>query len=430
MKTFGERRIKIACLASPDGDWYKMNAIKSSAKKETYEKRAGTLIILLVEDNEEDFLIVRDLLQEADPERYVLEWVDTYEAGLTAIREQRHDLILMDYRLSNRTGLELLQETQSVSHRAPVIMLTGQGGYYIDVQAMEAGATDYLVKDRLNSDLLERAIRHAIERKRSNEALLMSEDRYRTFVENSMEGIWRFELEPPLPVELSEAKQIAHLCNHARVAECNKAMAHIYGFKSTSEVVGLSLGEFFSPDKRDDVKYLRRLIGNQYRIVNVETIVRNGRDEPTYVLHNVIGVVNNRLLHRIWGSQIDITETMLSNSSRAQIASIVATSTDAIISTNIHGMVLTWNTGAEAMYGYTAQEMNHQFISRIMSADHSHEMDSILARISKGERVASFDAVRRHKNGHRIDVSLSVSPLMDTEGRVDGTYSISRDISE
>jgi serine phosphatase RsbU (regulator of sigma subunit)/DNA-binding response OmpR family regulator len=128
------------------------------------------LNILLVEDNEDDFLIVRDLLRDADIERFVLEWVETYEDGLEAIRTHLHDLILLDFRLSNRTGLELLKETRSISSRAPVILMTGQGDYEIDMQVMQAGASDYLVKDHMDAVVLERAIRYAVERHNASEA--------------------------------------------------------------------------------------------------------------------------------------------------------------------------------------------------------------------------------------------------------------------
>ncbi|MEO7714624.1 MAG: SpoIIE family protein phosphatase [Capsulimonas sp.] len=128
------------------------------------------LSILIVEDNEDDFLIVRDLLRDADIERFVLEWVETYEDGLEAIRTHLHDLILLDFRLSNRTGLELLKETRSISSRPPVILMTGQGDHEIDMQVMQAGASDYLVKDHMDAAVLERAIRYAVERHNASKA--------------------------------------------------------------------------------------------------------------------------------------------------------------------------------------------------------------------------------------------------------------------
>ena len=392
--------------------------------------RTGQLNILLVEDNEDDFLIVRDLLRDTDPERYALEWAETYESGLEAIRAQRHDLILLDFRLSNRTGLELLEETRSVSPRAPVILMTGQGDYDIDIQAMQAGATDYLVKDRLDADLLERAIRYAIERQKSAEALRASEDRYRTFVENSTEGIWRFELEQPLPTDRSETEQIAHLDRYAYVAECNAAMARIYGFERASDVLGSRFGDFHSTAVSGDDDYLRRLIRNQYRLVTAEVFVHGRHGQPKCVLHSLIGVVENGLLRRIWGSQNDITERQRSENAQAQLAAIVESSDDAIFSKTLDGLIVTWNKAAEALYGYTAQEVMGQPVSLLSPFQRPEQIKSVQERIRRGERIPQFESLNRHKDGRLIDVSLAVSPIINAAGDVTGSSSIVRDISE
>jgi PAS domain S-box-containing protein len=348
------------------------------------------LDILLVDDNEDDFKIVRDLLRDVDAGGFVLEWVETYEDGLEAIRARRHDLILLDFRLSNRTGLELLEETGSVSPRAPVILMTGQGDHDIDVQAMRAGAADYLVKDRLDADLLERAIRYAVERQKSAEALRASEDRYRTFVTNSTEGICRFELELPLPTDLSETEQIAHLNRYAYVAECNETMARIHGFEHASDIIGKRFEEFVPIGRESEDNYLPRFIRDRYRLVNSESFVYDHHGQPKYVLHNLTGVVENGHLHRIWGSQNDITERKRSENAQAQLAAIVESSDDAIFSTTLDGLIVTWNKAAEALYGYSAREMTGQPVWRLNRYNAPKEMNSILERVRRGERVAQF----------------------------------------
>ena len=99
--------------------------------------------------------------------RFQLEWVNTYQAGLEAMARNQHDVCLLDYRLGARNGIELLTEAVQRGCQAPIILLTGLGEHEIDVQAMKAGAADYLVKANLHADGLERAIRYAIERKRA-----------------------------------------------------------------------------------------------------------------------------------------------------------------------------------------------------------------------------------------------------------------------
>jgi DNA-binding NtrC family response regulator len=125
--------------------------------------------ILLVDDDEEEYLITRDLFAEIEAIRCELEWAATYDAGLHAIARQEHDVYLLDYRLGSHDGIELLRAAVEQGCTAPIIMLTGQSDRDVDIAALRAGASDYLVKGQLDARLLERSIRYAIERKRAEE---------------------------------------------------------------------------------------------------------------------------------------------------------------------------------------------------------------------------------------------------------------------
>jgi len=131
--------------------------------------------VLLIEDDEDDYLLVRDLFEEVSPSDFRLEWVNSYKDAVEEISQGRHDVYLLDYRLGVQTGLELLHEVGDVVHEAPIILLTGHGDYELDMDALRSGAADYLIKDDINGQLLERAIRYAIERKRSEQSLRESE---------------------------------------------------------------------------------------------------------------------------------------------------------------------------------------------------------------------------------------------------------------
>lgn len=136
------------------------------------------LKILLVDDDEDDFIITRDLLSDIKGQKYVIEWISTFEDALSAVSKKEHDVYLIDYRLDAHNGLELLRWAFNEGISAPFILLTGQGDREVDLEAMRAGAVDYLVKEHLESVLLERSIRYAIEWKKNEalrEALLESE---------------------------------------------------------------------------------------------------------------------------------------------------------------------------------------------------------------------------------------------------------------
>ena len=127
--------------------------------------------ILLVDDDEDDYILTRDLLTESQGTRFEVEWVSEWDSALEVMGQNQHDIYLLDYRLGKHNGLELLQQAVANGCRAPIILLTGQGDREIDIEAMKAGAADYLDKSQLRAPLLERSIRYAIERKRSEQKI-------------------------------------------------------------------------------------------------------------------------------------------------------------------------------------------------------------------------------------------------------------------
>jgi PAS domain S-box-containing protein len=127
--------------------------------------------VLLVEDDEADYILTRELLSEIEGTRFHLDWVSTYADAQQAIARNDHAVYLLDYQLGEHTGLELLREAVAGGCKGPLILLTGHGGREVDLEAMRAGAADYLVKDQINAALLERSIRYAIERKRAEKTL-------------------------------------------------------------------------------------------------------------------------------------------------------------------------------------------------------------------------------------------------------------------
>src|SRR4051794_21392911 len=125
--------------------------------------------VLLIEDDEDDYVFTRDLLAEIGDDRFELEWAPTYERGLLRVLEDRFDVCLLDFRLGARTGLELLREARMGNSGAPIILMTGQGDQEIDLEAMRSGAADYLVKGEIDAAGLERSIRYAVQHRRMEE---------------------------------------------------------------------------------------------------------------------------------------------------------------------------------------------------------------------------------------------------------------------
>lgn len=151
--------------------------------------------LLLVEDDEDDYFFFEDLLDDFQSIQFDLDWADTYDKGLQAVQRHQHDIYVFDFRLGSRTGLDLLEEVVSLGHRIPIILLTGQEDREIDLAAMTAGATDYLVKGTITSGLLERSIRYAINHTRALVALQEREEQYNLVAQASNDGIWDWNLQ-------------------------------------------------------------------------------------------------------------------------------------------------------------------------------------------------------------------------------------------
>ncbi|MBW4679267.1 MAG: PAS domain S-box protein [Microcoleus vaginatus WJT46-NPBG5] len=145
--------------------------------------------VLLVEDDEDDYVITRDLLCGIEGKKFTLEWADTCEKAIDAIARHEHDVYLIDDCLGKRNGLEVLREALKSELQAPVIFLTGQRDYAVDIEIMKAGAADYLAKGQIDAPLLERAIRHAIERTQNLKALRESERRFRAIFNQTFQFI-------------------------------------------------------------------------------------------------------------------------------------------------------------------------------------------------------------------------------------------------
>ncbi len=124
-----------------------------------------------MDDDEDDYILTRDWFSEIQGGRFAVEWVASYEAAIDAIAQHHHDIYLFDYRLGERNGLELLREAIAKGCKAPIILLTGQGDHEVDVEAMKAGAADYLEKSQLGAPLLERSIRYALERNQAEQKI-------------------------------------------------------------------------------------------------------------------------------------------------------------------------------------------------------------------------------------------------------------------
>lgn len=209
------------------------------------------------------------------------------------------------------------------------------------------------------------------------------------------------------------------------------------------KIYGLPLGETVDFDTfsrhiySEDVDFVQREIqrsmeangDGQYDITC--RIIRFDDHSPRWiraqgkVYHNNAGQAE-----RFIGTVVDITESKLAEEKSAVLAAIVASSDDAIISKNFESIVTSWNDSAERLFGYTAEEMIGESIVKLIPPDRQDEEPQILSRLRQGERVEHFETKRMAKDGTLLDVSLTISPVRDSHGKLIGVSKIARDITD
>jgi PAS domain S-box-containing protein len=162
-----------------------------------------------------------------------------------------------------------------------------------------------------------------------------------------------------------------------------------------------------------------------------DTFPLRGRDgQYRWFLSRAVPIRNTdgRIL-RWFGTNTDITDLREAEQAQAHLAAIVTHSDDAIISKDLNGLITSWNRGAERLFGYTEQEAIGRSITMLIPPDRVDEEPEILARIRSEESVEHFETVRRRKDGTLLDISLTVSPIKDDEGRVIGASKVARDMT-
>lgn len=146
--------------------------------------------ILIIDDDEDDFFITSEYLRQIEEYKLAIDWAYKFNDAVEHVKNRNYDIYFVDYRLGAKTGLDFLKEAVRLGCEEPIVLLTGKGNKEVDIEAMQIGATDYLVKTDLNADKLERCIRYALERSSYLKALRANERKYRSIFELSKDAVF------------------------------------------------------------------------------------------------------------------------------------------------------------------------------------------------------------------------------------------------
>jgi len=214
------------------------------------------------------------------------------------------------------------------------------------------------------------------------------------------------------------------------VTSWNAAAERIFGYNA-EEIVGRSITLLIPPELQDDELMILSKIRAGERLEHFQT-VRVRKDGKRIDVSLTVSPIKDEQGHIVGAAKIarDITQQKKIDEAALQLAAIVESSDDAIVSKNLNGIIMSWNQGAERIFGYTADEIIGQPITRIIPPELQKEELHIIASIKAGKRIDHFQTERLKKNGERVNISLTVSPVTDREGTIIGAAKIARDITQ
>ncbi|CAN5873359.1 hypothetical protein BH20ACI4_BH20ACI4_12390 [soil metagenome] len=373
--------------------------------------------VLLIDDDEEDYILTRYVFDEFKHNQFELEWIDNYTDGLAALKECRHDIFLLDYRLGEKNGLELLGEAIESGCRAPIILLTGQGDKEIDFQAMQAGAADYLVKSELEPPLLERSIRYSLEHAKTLQKFRESEARYRNLVETLPVMFYAVEPKPPYaPVYLSPSFE-----NFG------------YPLKKWHDSPDMWMQILHTDDREWVLNKIETAITEdsetnyEYRLIAADNTVRWVHDRGRFYKDE-----NNNIV--FWqGIIIDITERKQAEKSLSEneerYSNLFENTNDIVYVHDLEGNYLSVNKAAERIFGYKREEILKMNISQVLVPDDLEISKRKLTGKIEGIKNSIHEVRGLSKDRKHIPLEVSSCGIYE-DGELVAVQGIARDITE
>jgi len=384
----------------------------------------GSLRILIVDDHEAVLRGIRSLLSSRTDWEICGEAKDGAEAVEKA-KAIRPDVVLMDVSMPQMDGIEATRIIRRQVPTTAVIIVSQNEPGGIASQVAEVGAVAYVDKNKMSLELLAAIEKVAATRNGKNNKVYTSQS-----MPHDADAKRR-------DAELAKQAKLLDLSFNAvilrdskdRITYWNKGAEGLYGW-TQDEVLGRVTHKLFQtefPEPLDSISGLFRREGRwQGELIHTR---KNGT-KLTVLSRWVLASDPETNTESIMEANIDITQAKEADRANSLLAAIVGSSDDAIISKRLDGVINSWNKAAERIFGYTAEEAVGQHITLIIPPDRWDEETQILQRLRRGERIDHFETLRRRKDGTLLDISLAISPVKDSSGKIIGASKVARDVTE
>src|SRR5262245_11352389 len=365
-----------------------------------------------VEADQDHFVILGDYTQVATNTITGRYQISDFGEGASRVLLEDQACVVTDIQTTTPSGIHVPPHLHS-EIRSLVCVPLIKAGHLVAVMAVIQRTPRHWSRQEINLiDAVAHRCWESIERVTALRRLKASYEDYRSFIAVSAEGIWRFELEQPIPVTLPVDDQIEHLYQFAYLAECNDAMARMYGYDRADQILGARLGDLMPQSDPKNIEYLRALPASGYCLNDIESSELDRYGNPKVMLNSLNGIVENGLVIRAWGTQRDITaqkkaeEALRASEERYRL--LTELSPDGAVVAGADGTVHLVNPSVLRMLGATAKDVTGRNIVDFVAPECKDCCIELMTTLmSEGTAARQVEATLRHRDGRRIPVEVS-----------------------
>lgn len=272
------------------------------------------------------------------------------------------------------------------------------------------------------------------ERKKTALAVEESEQRYKMFVQQSTEGIWRIDLDKAIHIETPLDGMINYCYNHAWVAECNDNFARMYGYEKAADVIGIPLNKILPADNPENMGYLVKFFSNGFKVENEISYETDKDGNQLILLNNMVGIIEGNYIKRAWGTQRNITEHKKAEEALAEsenrLRGIIQTDPECIKLVSREGIILEMNpAGMEMVQADRPEQVIGKSGFDIILPAYKLAFENLLQRVFQGHEEKLVFQISGLK-GRILWMETHCVPFRNTHGDITSMLSVTRDITE